>query len=259
MVEVVAVAQIDASQFKRLRGGEAGRNGALAALRLEAVPKGVLATIAIMAAVAVALCLVLYARTADSAQTLVTRRGDVDVAQGGGSVSSESAPAPQAQPQAPDTDAAAPAKEEAPGLVVHVAGAVALPGVYELPSGSRVVDAVEAAGGAVPGADVGQLNLAQPLSDGAKLTVPLAGEQLQSASLEAPGAGAARTGAAAQVNVNTASAEELQQLAGVGEVLAATIVRDREANGPFATPEDLMRVSGIGEKKFENMRPQVVV
>lgn len=149
-----------------------------------------------------------------------------------------------------DADEAAPE-----ALVVHVDGAVAVPGVYELGAGARVNDAVLAAGGLVEGADTSSLNLAAPLADGEKVHVPREGETL------APGVSdeAADDATTGPINLNAATAEELDALPGVGEATARAIVEDREANGPFTTPEDLMRVSGIGEKKFERIRGLVCV
>jgi competence protein ComEA len=114
-------------------------------------------------------------------------------------------------------------------LVVDVAGAVASPGVMELPPGARVRDAIAAAGGFVDGADRSSINLARPLVDGEQVYVPAAGGD--------------RAGA---VNVNAADAAALEALPGIGPVLAERIVADRAANGPFGSIEDLDRVSGIG-------------
>lgn len=146
--------------------------------------------------------------------------------------------------------------DEAAPLVVHVDGAVAAPGVYELPPGSRANDAVLAAGGVVEGADTSLLNLAAPLADGEKVHVPLAGEAVVTPST---GERAASEPAAGPVNLNTAGVEELDALPGVGEATARAIIEDRERNGPFSSPEDLMRVSGIGEKKFEKLEAMVCV
>lgn len=137
-------------------------------------------------------------------------------------------------------------------LVVHVDGAVSRPGVYELPAPARGIDAIEAAGGLVEGADTSALNLAAELADGEKVHVPVEGEQ------PTPAADGAAS-EAAPVNLNTAGVEELDELPGVGEATARAIIEDREANGPFSAPEDLMRVSGIGEKKFERLAGLVCV
>ena len=155
-----------------------------------------------------------------------------------------------------EQDAPDEAEGESPApdtVVVHVDGAVVSPGVYELPAGSRAGDAVAAAGGLAEGADTTAINLAAVLADGEKVYVPLEGEAVtssQEGSLE---------GGAAPVNLNTATAEELDGLPGIGEATAQAIIEDREANGPFLSPEDLMRVSGIGEKKFERLEGLVCV
>ena len=132
------------------------------------------------------------------------------------------------------------AETEAPVLVVHVDGCVASPGVYELAGPDlRVNDAVEAAGGLLPEADTSQMNLA---------------------AAAAPGGGAvSQTDAASLVNINLATADQLQALSGVGEATARAIVEDREAHGPFSSVEDLMRVSGIGQKKFDKLKGQICV
>lgn len=155
-----------------------------------------------------------------------------------------------------EKDAEADAAEgEAPSLVVvHVDGAVANPGVYTLPQGSRAADAVSAAGGLAEGADTTSVNLAAPVADGEKVHVPTVGEQA------APAAeGEDAEASPGPVNINTAGVEELDELPGVGEATARAIVEDREKNGPFASPEDLMRVSGIGEKKFERLAGLICV
>lgn len=159
------------------------------------------------------------------------------------------------------------AETEAPVLVVHVDGCVASPGVYELAGPDlRVNDAVEAAGGLLPEADTSQMNLAAGLSDGQKVLVPARAEEGAAAAAPgggaaaAPGGGAAsQTGAASLVNINLATADQLQALSGVGEATARAIVEDREAHGPFSSVEDLMRVSGIGQKKFDKLKGQICV
>lgn len=145
-----------------------------------------------------------------------------------------------------------PQEAEADWAIVHVDGAVASPGVYELAAGSRVNDAVAAAGGLSEGADTSALNLAAPLADGEKIYVPREGEPTDASAPVVSQEGA-------PVNLNTATAAELDELPGIGESTAAAIIEDREQNGPFATPEDLMRVSGIGEKKYERLEGLVCV
>ena len=151
------------------------------------------------------------------------------------------------------------AETEASVLVVHVDGCVASPGVYELAGPDlRVNDAVEAAGGLLPEADTSQMNLAAGLSDGQKVLVPARAEE--GAAAAAPGGGAAsQTDAGSLVNINLATADQLQALSGVGEATARAIVEDREAHGPFSSVEDLMRVSGIGQKKFDKLKGQICV
>ena len=156
-------------------------------------------------------------------------------------------------------------EDEARRCFVHVDGAVGQPGVVELEgSDLRVYDAVKAAGGLLDEADTTSVNLAEPLVDGAKIHIPAKGEE--SAQVEAPPSGQAMTSGATGagpatvlVNINTATAEELQSLSGVGEATAAAIIGDREQNGPFAAPEDLMRVSGIGEKKYARVKDHICV
>lgn len=145
-------------------------------------------------------------------------------------------------------------------VVVDVVGAVRAPGVYELEANSRINDALEKAGGVLPEADTAGINRAALLSDGQHIYVPVKGEQLP--SLQPGVSGAEDTGSlrgAGVVNINTASLEELDALPGVGPSTAQAILDDREKNGPFSSPEDLMRVSGIGEKKFEKIRDLICV
>lgn len=151
-------------------------------------------------------------------------------------------------------------------LTVHVAGQVRRPGVYELEAGSRVIDGVEAAGGLVGDAAPESLNLARPLSDGEQVYVPSTEDaeagrvQPAGASGVQPGSGSGPSSAsAAQVNVNSADAAALETLPGVGPATAQKIITDREANGPFASVEDLGRVSGIGPKRIEQLKDLVVV
>ena len=145
-------------------------------------------------------------------------------------------------------------------LLVHVDGAVAAPGVYALTgTDSRVNDVIEEAGGLTSEADTSTLNLAAPLEDGQKVHVPVAGEATVQVGDTTSGGNPPSSTSDGLVNINTATAEELCALPGVGEATAAAIVEDREGNGTYSSPEDLMRVSGIGEKKFAKMRDLVCV
>lgn len=144
------------------------------------------------------------------------------------------------------------AQEAAPikMIVVHVAGMVASPGVYELPDGSRVKDAIEAAGGAVEGADLDALNLAALISDGEKIFVPKPGE-----TIAANEAGSSQ----GRININSASQAQLEELPGIGPVIAARIVEYRQQHGPFKSIKQLMEVQGIGAKTFEALRDFITV
>ena len=152
-------------------------------------------------------------------------------------------------------------------IVVDVVGAVARPGLHELPVASRVVDAVEAAGGLTAEADRMRLNLAEPLSDGSRLWVPSVGEVAAPSVVAVTGgsggggdgAGASGGGLAAPLNVNTAGAAALEELPGIGPALAAAIVEHRRRFGPFASVDELTEVSGIGSVKLEQLRPRVTV
>jgi competence protein ComEA len=145
-------------------------------------------------------------------------------------------------------------------VVVHVAGAVASPGVRRLPPGSRVVDALDAAGGALPGADLARVNLAAPLVDGQQVYVPKPGEQPPMAGAGAGGAaGSAGAVPGALVNLNTATAEQLDTLPGVGPATAAAIIAHRDRHGPFTSVDQLVDVRGIGEAKLEQLRDLVAV
>lgn len=151
-------------------------------------------------------------------------------------------------------DSAAP--ENASGeVVVHVAGAVSSPGVYTLPADSRVDDAVRAAG-ATANADLSQLNLAQKLADGQKITVPVAGATPADGSSAATTADSDNGGL---ININTATQEELESLPSIGEVRAQAIITYREEHGGFRTIDELKEVSGIGEKIFADISPHVTV
>lgn len=158
-----------------------------------------------------------------------------------------------------DAGQSAPA-EEPSTLFVHVSGAVKEPGLYEVPGGARVADAVNAAGGFADDAERGSVNLARTLEDGEQIVVAAPGVQAPAAADAGGGAGTpAQVSASGLVNVNTASAVELVALPGIGEATAAKIVADRDANGPFKAVEDLKRVPGIGDKKYEALAGLICV
>lgn len=141
---------------------------------------------------------------------------------------------------------------ESAEVVVHVVGAVRRPGVYRLPKGARAEDAVAAAGGALGSADLSALNLARAVADGEQLAVPAKGEA-PAPGQEAPG-GAKGGG---KLDLNRATVEELDALPGIGPSTAAKIVQEREANGPYRSVDDLMRVPGIGPKKLDALKDLV--
>lgn len=154
---------------------------------------------------------------------------------------------------APPTVAPPPAAEAAPAVTVHVAGAVARPGVYRLEAGARVLDAIDAAGGAGRDANADALNLAAPVADGSRVYVPVVGEEV----VAPPPADAGASPPSGPVDVNRASIDELDALPGVGPATAAAIVTERQRNGPFLTVDDLERVPGIGPAKLASLRDLV--
>jgi competence protein ComEA len=153
-------------------------------------------------------------------------------------------------------------------VVVDVAGAVLRPGLVSVPSGSRVADAVSAAGGFRPDADVDRLNLASPVSDGVRVYVAAVGQTSipvpvgatpGSGSGGGDGSGATATTPPAPVDLNSATAEQLDTLPGVGPSTAQAIISYRTAHGPFAAVDDLDQVRGIGPAKLSQLRDLVVV
>lgn len=180
------------------------------------------------------------------------------------------APVLPAQPSPPPPVA----KKE---IWVHVAGAVQRPGVYQLAEGARVAEALNAAGGPLPEGRPDELNLAEVLADGAKVWIPTTAEL--KAAAEAPGAppvttkgtvqpvrsttgsttAAPAAKAGGKVNVNTASAKELENVKGIGPVMASKIIAFREAHGPFKSLSDLTKVNGIGAKTLEKIRDGLTI
>lgn len=153
-------------------------------------------------------------------------------------------------------------------VLVHVVGQVRRPGVVRLPPGARVLDAVQAAGGAKPSADLKHLNLARPVADGEQILVPKPGEEITAGGMS--GAGGAATGgpghgppgvgsAGALVDLNTADASGLDSLPGVGPVLAERILDWRSQHGRFSSVDELGEVSGIGDKLLAQIGPKVRV
>ena len=142
-------------------------------------------------------------------------------------------------------------------ITVDVKGAVKAPGIYDLPVGSRVNDAVQKAGGLTEQADSKSLNLAQKVSDEALVYVPTKGEE--AASQQAGSGAASSTSKEKKVNLNKASLEELKQVKGLGGKRAQDIIDHREANGKFKSVDELKKVSGIGAKTIEKLKDYVTV
>lgn len=145
----------------------------------------------------------------------------------------------------------------APQLVVHVLGEVRRPGVVKLPEGARVKDAIAAAGGLTRRAKPGDLNLAAPIADGVQLYVGRAGGQVR--GTQGAGGGGAGAGAPAKIDLNNATAEQLDALPGVGPVTAQKILAWRAAHGRFRALAELQEVDGIGPKSYAQIAPHVRV
>ena len=164
--------------------------------------------------------------------------------------------APASSSGTADATSAAPAGEPTPPpspVVVSVVGRVARPGLVTLPAGARVADAVEAAGGLLPGADPSSVNLAAPLADGQQVAVGVPGATVP------PAAGTGPPAAGGPVDLNSAGVAELEALPGIGPVLAQRIVDHREQQGPFTAVEDLQEVPGIGPAVVDGLADAVTV
>lgn len=162
---------------------------------------------------------------------------------------------------AENEETAEPPEEQEEIVVVDVAGAVSAPSVVYLDRGARVEDAIKAAGGLAKDADISQINRAAVLSDGQKIYIPAAGEELPAGTEPAETAAPAQTAPKEQtlVNINTATTEELQTIKGIGPATAAKIIEYRTLYGAFGSIEDIKNVSGIGEKTFESIKDQITV
>lgn len=151
------------------------------------------------------------------------------------------------------------AEMETTEITVYVCGAVNHPGVVQVKEGARIVDAVQACGGVLPTADTRAINMAKVVKDGEQIRVPeqtaVALENLEGNSHKADG----RQAKNALVNLNTASAEELDQLPGVGPSTANAIVEYRTQEGAFTSIEDVKKVKGIGEAKFQKMSSRICI
>lgn len=154
--------------------------------------------------------------------------------------------------------------EPPPPILVDVKGKVKNPGLYSFQAGMRVADAIRQAGGSLPDADLDQINLAQPLLDGAAIVIPSKSDtesrtgnqsvpgQLTPFSSEPAGQGSGGT-----ININTATAAELMSLPGIGEAKAQAILQYRTEKQGFRSPEDIKRISGIGDKLYERLKDRI--
>ena len=155
-------------------------------------------------------------------------------------------------------------KTESDKIFVDIKGAVRKEGVYELTSGSRVTDVVKLAGGFTDDADKKSVNLAEKVADEAVIYVARVGEEVTPASTPSQAKNTAASGAqqdadSAQINLNTATLEELQTISGIGAKRAQDIIDYRDNNGGFSSVDDLKNVSGIGEKTLEKLKAEVTV
>lgn len=191
----------------------------------------------------------------------------------GGAVDVVEAQEPLGQTDAHAEKEADLASEDAAAQYVHVTGAVVSPGMYGLPGSARVQDAIEAAGGMTDDAEPAMIDLARIVADGEQIVVPSAADlEAASASAQAqaadgggaspwPGKSFSANGSVVggKVNINLADAAQLDDLPGIGQATAEKIIEDREANGPFASKDDLQRVSGIGAKKYAQLESLICV
>ena len=143
-------------------------------------------------------------------------------------------------------------------VVAHVAGAVVRPGLYRLGGAPRIADAIDAAGGPAPEADLDAVNLAAPVADGERVYLPRRGEPPPPTAASA-GSGGAAGASAGPLDLNTATAEQLDTLPGIGPATAAAIVTYRQEHGRFASVDELLEVRGIGEAKLADLRSKVRV
>ena len=166
--------------------------------------------------------------------------------------------------------------EKGSKIIVHVTGAVKNAGIVKIEEGSRIVDAIEAAGGFADDADVSQINLAYQIEDGQKIYIPSISDEKSDGSekilqkeyvTDEPGDDVIieneeaniKSRESEKININTAEQDELEEIPGVGESTALKIIEYRKTNGKFKTIEDIKNVNGIGDSKFENMKEKICV
>ena len=172
-----------------------------------------------------------------------------------GTKAAQSSDSGQSSPASGSTSfEAAPGSETSGDVFVHVLGAVAKPGLFELHAGSRLIDAVSAAGGFAADADQGGVNLARLVADGEQIVVPRVGETPDAAGTAGSAAEAGTKPAGTKVSLNSGTAADFATLPRIGPAMAQRIVDWRNSNGRFATLQDLLNVSGIGEKTFDSLK-----
>ena len=151
--------------------------------------------------------------------------------------------------------------QEPQKIKIHITGEVNNEGIVELEEGSRIDDAIKAAGDITELADLSKVNLAYELSDGQKVYIPSVNEEIEEYATSDAGENVLeeKSSSNGKININIASSEELQTISGIGESLANRIIDYRNSNGKFKSVEDLKNVSGIGDKKFEDIKSKIIV
>ncbi|MBQ3281843.1 MAG: helix-hairpin-helix domain-containing protein [Eubacterium sp.] len=144
-------------------------------------------------------------------------------------------------------------------IYVDVSGCVKDPGVYEVQPGSRIFEVIDKAGGFTKHADTALINQAEQVTDGMKINVPDKRKTQKAAVSEEQSSGGTAASAESLININTADSQTLQQISGIGPVTAEKIIRYREENGAFSSVDDIVNVSGIGDKTLEKIRPRITV
>jgi competence protein ComEA len=189
---------------------------------------------------------------ADSGEASTTRRAPTTTAPTSGSAAAGSSTA---------NGSSSGGTKKGERVTVHVAGAVAKPGVYDLDAAARVIDAIEAAGGGAPDADLNRLNLAAKVADGQRVLVQRVGEAAPAGSVSPGGSGSAGGSAdpSGLVSLNSATQAELEALPGIGPSLAGAIITERERRGGFRSVNELRDVRGIGEKRFADLKDKVTI
>ena len=209
--------------------------------------------IGVLAVVVVALVAgVVWYRMGSSGSAAPPRSPAAPVERGAG------APPTAARPSTETGDAAGARTVSGATVTVHVAGAVRTPGVIALPTGARVIDAVEGAGGGLPDADLDHLNLAAKLVDGQRILVTKVG-QAAPVGMADPSDVVSAPDSGALIDLNNATSAQLETLPGIGPALAGAIIAERDRRGGFRSVNELREVRGIGEKRFAELRDRVVV